>query len=195
MELKNNEDRLHLPDGVYLMNKSYIKKVRMKKTKSYLLLIIIYIILQSCDAGLKPHEKAYLAGTITYKDGTKYWPYNYINPAGDSVYDVRVVTFKTYPPVNIVSDILNGNAWFTNSLPKFVESSNFSLQITNYPIELQYIVVAMQYGPNIFQDWKVIGVYTLTGNNKEHSAIIIKDPIKYNISIDVDFNNLPPQPF
>ena len=66
------------------------------------------LFLLSCDHGLKPTE----AGTLIYEEpgfgGTVYfkgtWP--------DTVYDLRVVAFRNYPPSDIINEVLGGKAKF-----------------------------------------------------------------------------------
>jgi hypothetical protein len=163
-----------------------------KICNTYYLAISLLLGLIACDGGLYPPEpaqKAFVAGTITYKNGKSDWP-----PA-DSVIELRLVGFRNYPPGDILSELTKGNAFFTqDTLPRFVDSSSFSLEISKPPVELKYIAVAQRYG-SILQ-WKAIGVFTLTGDNTIPSPLIVKpgDNIR-NINIIVDFKNLPPQPF
>lgn len=154
--------------------------------------IIILFLLDSCNEGLVPPDKitkSYLNGIITYKNSKDGWP------AKDSTYAIRVVAFKSYPPGNIIEEIQTGNAYLTlNSLPLFVDSSSFSLEIPNPPIELKYIVIALQYDSSFFAQ-KAVGVFTTSGDKTKPSSIIIEGGKTYNINIDVDFTDLPPQPF
>jgi hypothetical protein len=157
--------------------------------------IILSLILYSCDMGLAPKEpakKSYISGEISYKGGKDKWP-----PA-DSVFEIRLVAFKNYPlsdSSSILRELTDGNAYFTlDTLPRFVEKSYYSLEINDPPVLLKYIAVAQRYG-NLFQ-WRVIGVYTESGDNLKPSSLLVNpgDSLK-NINIQVDFQNLPPQPF
>ncbi|MCX7736396.1 MAG: hypothetical protein N2319_06750 [Candidatus Kapabacteria bacterium] len=159
---------------------------------TYILLIFIF---SSCDMGLAPKEptkKSFISGIITYKGGTNNWP------PPDSVLEIRLVAFKNYPlsdSSSILRELTEGNAYFTlDTLPRFVEKANYSLEITDPPALLKYIAVAQRYG-NLFQ-WRVIGVYSETGDNTKPSSVMVNpgDSLK-NINIEVDFLNLPPQPF
>ncbi len=160
--------------------------------KIKLIIIVLISFLISCDEGLSPSEKeqkTYLNGIVHYLNGKNNWP------PKDSCYAVRIVAFKSYPPQNIIQDISEGNAYFTfNSLPLFVDSSNFSLEIKNAPEELKYIIAALQYS-NDLTSQKVIGVWSVNENNFEPSSIKIERGKRYSIEINVDFNKLPPQPF
>lgn len=148
------------------------------------------LFLLSCDHGLKPSE----VGATTYEEpgfgGTVYfkgtWP--------DTVYDLRVVAFRNYPPSDIINEVLGGKAKFSQSLPKKVDSTKYEVLADTGKWE--YIAVALQYGPNIFSDWKAIGVYDTT----EYDTIPTPIYIPYGkfirgINITCDFDNPPPQPF
>ncbi len=146
----------------------------------------------ACDEGLAPSEKeqkTYLNGIVRYVNGKNNWP------PTDSCFAVRVVAFKSYPPQNIIKELSEGNAYFTlSSLPLFVDSSDFSLEIKNAPVELKYIVASLQY-TNDLTSQKVIGVWSVNDNKFEPSGINIEKGKSYSIEINVDFNELPPQPF
>ncbi len=160
--------------------------------KFFLQLYIIFaFILCSCNEGLAPPPpiaKSFINGMITYKNGQDKWP-----PI-DSVKDIRVVAFKNYPPKNIIAEITNGDAFFTESMPKFVDTSSYSIEFTKPPIYVKYLVVAQQTGS--FMEWRAIGVYTLSGDvSKPDSIYVSPGKVINNININVDFDNLPPQPF
>lgn len=155
-----------------------------------ILLFIFGILLISCEGGLKPEPegKSYLKGEIIYKDGNKNWP------TSDSLFDLRVVAFKNFPPSDVFQEVLSGSAYFTNdSLPYYVDKTDFILEISDSPVELKYIAIAQQYGGIL--EWKAIGVYTESGDNTKHSSVFIDKGETKVIQILVDFNNLPPQPF
>jgi len=156
----------------------------------YLAILFVSIIV-SCNGGLAPppiSDKSYIGGIITYVNGKNEWP-----PA-DSVIDIRVAAFKVYPPKDIITEITGGNAYFSVPLDMFVNSDTFNLEIPNPPEEIKYIVVAQQYG-TIFE-WRAIGVWTLTGDASKPSSILIEPGKSYlDLDINVDFKNLPPQPF
>jgi hypothetical protein len=151
------------------------------------------LFLLGCDEGLAPKqlkEKSFLTGTLIFVGGKKEW-------SPDSMLAVRVAAFKIYPftgTYGIMEEIINGNAYFTpESLPLFVDSTTFSIEITNPPVLLKYIGVARQLDSNIFNQ-QVIGVYTETGDKTKPSTLLIEEGKTYNIRIEVDFKNLPPQP-
>lgn len=162
------------------------------------LLIVSLLIFTSCNGGLEPNNthspigKTYLTGIITYKGGKANWKF-----AQDSVVAIRVVAFKHYPDSSgILKDILTGNAFFTpTSLAFNVDSSLYSIEIPELPVEIVYIGVAQQYGADLTKQQRVIGVYSITGDNTKPSSIIIERDKLNRADIIVDFENLPPQPF
>ncbi|HPD33705.1 MAG TPA: hypothetical protein P5545_02950 [Bacteroidota bacterium] len=159
------------------------------KIKSKIFLFPILILLQSCNEGLSPQfeQKTVLQGKIVYTSGISSWP------AKDSLKDLRVVAFKNFPPQNIVQEILSGSAYYTQeSLPFYTDTTNFSIEIPDAPVLLKYIAVAQQYGG--LMEWRVIGVYKAQNSDTASNLYINKSETK-NITIYVDFNNLPPQPF
>jgi hypothetical protein len=157
--------------------------------------IIFILLFYACNTGLDPTKEIYnkpesfLKGRIIYLNGKDSWP------SKDSVFAVRVVAFKNYPPDDIISEIISGNAYFIfESLPLFVDSSDFSITIPDPPVELKYIAAALQYADTLTAQL-AIGVFTESGDNTKPSSINIQPGKEYFIYINVDFNNLPPQPF
>ncbi len=170
----------------------------MSLTYNLLFIFSIIIGLASCNAGLEPNNshspigKTYLSGTVTYKGGKDNWKF-----AKDSIVAIRVVAFKNLPDSSgILNDILAGNAFFTpESLPFFVDSSSYSIEITTLPVDIRYIGVAQQYGIDLTKKQRVIGIYTLSGDNTKPSSITVEKNKINRADIFVDFENLPPQPF
>ncbi len=152
---------------------------------------MLLFFITACNEGLQPQppvEKSFISGLITYVNGKDKWP------PPDSVIEIRVVAFKNYPPKDIIAEITNGNAYFTEALPKFVDTSSYMLEISKPPQTIKYLVVAQQYG-SLFE-WRSIGVWTLSGDNTKPSSITIEPGKTYTgLNITVDFDNLPPQPF
>ncbi len=146
----------------------------------------------SCDTGLEPPRETVLSGTVVFEGGSSQWP------AADSLFDMRVVAFVDYPPQNIAFDIINGRAWFTNdSLPYRVAETEWSIQLPDpAPMQIKYLVVAQQFGPNPLTDWRAVGVYAPADSRDEPTKIRVVDGKQYqNIELRVDFSDLPPQPF
>jgi hypothetical protein len=141
--------------------------------------------LSACDHGLEPPPatKPGFGGRITY---TGKWP-----PA-DSIYLLAVVAFKTFPPTNIVADILSGNAVYDTSLARNVEFQDY--QILTDPAKFDYVVVAQQYGPDIFSQWRVVGVYSDDPERVQPKAVDVpSETFVDHVDISVDFDHLPPQ--
>lgn len=113
-------------------------------------------------------------------------------PAESTLVDLRLVAFKNYPPGDIVSEVMLGNAQFTESLkPYFSDSLAYMLLLNGMPWNvIQYIVVAQQYGPNIQADWKMVGVYYSPGDtSKPGSVALSPSGVNGGINITVDFLN------
>lgn len=159
------------------------------------ILLIALSLLVSCDGGLEPTAKEdptkpknLIFGTIRYVQGKDSWP-----PA-DSMKDLRIVFFTSLPDsAGILSDLVAGKVLFTDSSLAFnVDSSSYQFKVTTTPITFKYIAVAQNYGT--FLDWKVVGLYSNDGVTPKE-LFIGKDSVVRNIDINVDFKNLPPQPF
>ena len=148
---------------------------------------ILSLFILSCDHGLKPSgekiQKPGFGGTIYFKGS---WP--------DTVYEVRVVAFRIYPPEDIANEILQGRAKFTDELPLNVPSTDYKL--FTEPGEWQYVITAMRYGEDILKDWMVIGVYDETPEDTIPTPVFVPEN-KFVRGIDMvcDFENPPPQPF
>lgn len=153
---------------------------------------MIMILLQACDSGLAPkpiEEKTFLNGTLHFIKGVDNWP-----PA-DSLFGIRVAAFKSMPDENIIQSIISGEAYFTpESLGKNADTLNFSIEISDAPVNLVYIVAVQQYELDITSQ-RVIGVYTTTGDKTKNSELTVEKGKIYDIDIDIDFDDLPPMPF
>ena len=160
----------------------------MRKNYYFIYIFFLLSTLMSCDRGLEPEPDttSYVNGMIHYVDNYDNWL------AADSIKDLRVVAFKNFPPTSVLEEVLSGRAYFTNqSLPTFVDSSEFSLEIADAPVTLNYIAVVQQFGE--IMDWRVVGLYSI---EKDSAAVLeVKQGKTYNIQINVDFENLPKQPF
>jgi hypothetical protein len=174
-------------------------KYQIFKLSSVLgLLLLMY----GCGEGLAPNNtqspenKTYLTGTIRYVGGKDGWQY-----VQDSLAHIRVVGFKTYPDsAGIIRDILAGNVYITpkvitETLPFNVDSSTYSLEFTDVPVTLLYLAAVQQYGADLTKQQRVIGIYSLTGDPTKPSSIVVEKGKLNRADIDVDFRNLPPQPF
>lgn len=167
-------------------------------------LAVTFIMAASCDDGLKPPPippVTSISGTVKYVGGRASW-----SPRRDSVWTVRVVGFKQFPPMDLINDILQGRAYFTpqalaidSTLPLYVDSARYSLILPeDPPPRIEYLCVAMLVDTaKLFstQGWRVIGVYSTTGNQRERSILPIIFGRDNQANISVDFRNPPPQPF
>lgn len=152
----------------------------------------------SCQEGLKPDaynevpQTATLAGTIEFLGGKEKFP------DSTKCWGIYVAAFKQFPKdsSSIFNEILRGNVYLQfESLPYPCDSANFSLTIKDAPINLEYIAVSMQTDSGKVDAQRVIGVYTISGDNTQPSQIMIEKGNRYDIKIIVDWDNLPPQPF
>ncbi len=161
--------------------------------KIYVLLLILglALLLFSCQGGLNPEEaqkESVIKGNVIITSGFQSWP----NP--DSALEIRVVAFRKFPPADVLTEVLSGNAYYTDALPRFRDTIPYVLNINDPPDTLEYISCALRYG-TIFQ-WKVIGVYTLdTLTRKPQTIFVPNGKTITDVNIYVDFYNLPEQPF
>jgi hypothetical protein len=161
----------------------------------YLIIVYVFFVLfYSCNQGLKPTEPDQsqitgISGKISYTN----WP-----PA-DSLFDLRLVVFKNYPPENIFEEVSEGRAFVypaigQESLPFFVDSTIYEMELAAGLYE--YVAIAQQYGSNLFNDWLAAGQYdTLITDGLPTAITVISGELLENINIEVDFDDLPPQPF
>jgi hypothetical protein len=151
-------------------------------------LLLAALCVGGCTGGLDPTTlpvEAVIRGTVSFR-GT--WP-----PA-DSLRDLRVVAFQNYPPTDVVGEVLGGRALFSERLPFFVESAPYELRVERPPVTFRYLIVAQQYGPDLFRHWRVVGVYGRDPTQPE-SLRVEPGEVYPRVDIVVDFDHLPPQPF
>ncbi len=162
-----------------------------------------------CDRGLGPiTEDTGFSGTITYKN----WP------RADSVYGLRLVALEEYPTdsTGLMIALLNGHAAVyphltTGVIPSeailgFVAGDAKHADTINYvftkegtvlkTVTYNYVVLAWQYGPNVFADWAPVGVYTEKPGTFDPAPVFVQDRrMREHIDIIADFHNLPPKPW
>ncbi|MBI5475566.1 MAG: hypothetical protein HY964_02375 [Ignavibacteriales bacterium] len=166
------------------------------KSILYIISVIILALLNfGCDKGLSPIDESQGGGSVTKGiSGTIH----FINwPPESTLVDLRLVAFKNYPPGDIVAEVMQGNAQFTETLkPYFSDSLSYTLVLTSGAwSSIQYIVVAQQFGPNIQADWKMVGVYYSPGDSTKPGSINLpSDGIVNGINIKVNFLNPPSAP-
>ena len=150
---------------------------------------LVYV---GCDQGLAPEPAAPsvhaygIRGVITFKN----WP-----PA-DSVRDLRLAVLQNYPVQDFVNEVLQGRARFTGQLPYGLDSVAYTLTLAPLPPgRFPLVGVAQQYGPNLQNDWRVVGIYFANGDTTRPGAVEVPpDSIVSGIDVHVDFQHLPPQP-
>lgn len=155
----------------------------------FIIFFVFLFVLFSCQEGLSPITQprvAYISGNLIVVSGRESWP------IADSALELRVVAFKSFPPKDLIGEIVSGNAYFTDTLPRFLDTIHYTLKIENPPVNISYLASALRYGTIL--EWKVIGVYTSSGQNPKPVLVGIGDSLT-NINIFIDFYNLPPQPF
>lgn len=147
----------------------------------------------SCDGGLSPTVTTvpfgFMSGTIRYQ----HWP------PRDSLIDLRLVAFRGFPPGSIPNEVLAGTAVVypsigdTALIPFYVDSLRYVFSLP--PGEYQYVVIAQQYGPDLYADWRAVGQYDLDSNLTVPSPVTISpSDTTLDININVDFTNPPPPP-
>ena len=157
----------------------------------FILVAIVISVVAGCDEGLSPDPinttTPGFGGVLTVVSA---WP------MADSVRDLRIVAFRNYPPKDIIVEVLAGTAIFSEQLK--YDSSRQTYRIVGEGMQgnFAYVVAAQQYGDNLFQDWRVVGVFTRSGDVNIPSPVELGSGLYLDdIDIRVDFDNLPPQPF
>ena len=184
--------------NIILDKRTGVHKIMKKPLMNFIFtgLILATMIFLFCDKGASPTDNnqtpqvSGVSGTVYYKN----WP------SPDSLKNIRLIVFKNYPPTNIVSEILSGQAVVYPALGDTV-GLPFNVDSTNYEFELDpgtyaYFVVGWQYGANLYNDWLAAGEYdTSPGDTLPTPLVISKNQILKNIYIQVNFDSLPYQPF
>ena len=157
------------------------------------------LIASGCDTGtgLAPlNEPSGFSGVISFKN----WP------PPDSVQELRVVAFESYPTDSsgILVALLSGRAVVypqigQKGLRQYLDTLHYEFtdKGTNLQAKLYgYVAVAWKYGSNIFVDWRPAGVYTTTPGTFQYAPVrVLTHRITPDINIDVDFHNPPPRPW
>ena len=158
------------------------------------ILILFFLTMFSCNHGLQPTEEntskvSGISGTIRYIN----WP------SEENLYDLRLIVFDRYPPGNIFDELGAKRAHVypaigETGLPFYVDSTNYVMELDSGYYE--YVVLAQQYGSNVFQDWLAAGQYDTLLIDEIPTPIQVRSgEILEHVDIHVDFDNLPPQPF
>jgi hypothetical protein len=168
----------------------------MRLCGKLLLGCVLALLLGHCDGGLDPTAlppTAELGGRLTVRGGRESYP------PRDSILDLRVVAFRTIPrDSSIIAAVLSGQAYFTPT--SILDSTHYAISIpftegTPEPLRLEYIAVAQQYGPNVFRDWRVVGLYASDSLWTPKAVVLRRGERRLDVDITIDFRNPPPQPF
>ncbi|RMF56496.1 MAG: hypothetical protein D6748_13350 [Calditrichaeota bacterium] len=172
----------------------------MNKIRFLAFLLVTISILYYCDKGLSPIPETsggIEEDTLTGISGTVYFK-NW--PPPDSLYELRIVVFKKFPPENLIVEVLTGEAIIyptaledTVTLPFYVDSVDYAIELE--PRVYEYVVLAHRYGPNRGADWQAAGQYDTTPDSLPTPVTVVEGKLLKNIDIYVDFKNLPIQPF
>lgn len=163
--------------------------------RSRVFVLLSCSVLLSCDKGLEPQSgqssgrTSAISGLVTYKN----WP------SPDSLRDLRIVLFRTFPPGNIIAEVLNGTAVVypplgdTALVPFYVDSLRFAFGLPSGVYE--YVAVVQQYGPSVTNHWRPVGQYDLDTSLSVPTPVTIpvSDTLR-NVDIAVDFIHRPPMP-
>jgi hypothetical protein len=171
--------------------------------------LVLCALFPGCDRGLGPiTEETGFRGIITYKN----WP------RSDSLFGLRVVAFEQYPAdsTGIMLALLGGHAavyphvttgvvpsmtilGYTASDPVHADTIHYVFTKEGTLLKegtYNYVVLAWQYGPNVFADWAPIGVYTAKPGTFEPAPVFVQERrMRDDINIIADFHNLPPKPW
>jgi len=155
----------------------------------------LIFLISGCDKGIEPAAQAPtgFSGTVSFKG---IWPTG-IKRTHVVVFSHLIQSSADFPPPNlsfVVDSIPYGSTTFTYNSVNDSFISIFNLA----PGDYKYIIVAQSKTPSIStdrKDWTVVGVYTTNGDQSQPGIMSIIDGIiTPGIDINVDFNNLPPQP-
>ncbi|MCS7000249.1 MAG: hypothetical protein RML15_08290 [Bacteroidota bacterium] len=158
--------------------------------------IVLVLVFSGCDGGLDPTAlppEAIISGRLLVRGGKETYP------PPDSLRDLRVVAFRTIPrDSSVIAAVLSGQAYFTQT--PVIDSTHYTITIpfgenTPEPLRLEYIAVAQLYGPNLFGDWRVVGVYATDTLWTPRALTVSRGERRTDIDITIDFRNPPPQPF
>jgi hypothetical protein len=114
----------------------------------------------------------------------------------DSLIDLRVVAFRNYPPGNIIEEVAAERAIISETLNFNQDTLYYKINTGDLSETFQYITVAQRYADNITLHWRAVGVYTLSGDPDAPSSVVLNGSnFVPDVNIEIDFYNLPPQPF
>lgn len=168
----------------------------MSKFISFFLITLLCLIV-SCDHGLEPPAETTrltgFSGQILYR-GT--WPPN--------VQLNKLIASKVYRRFRDINEIVS-LVMYTDSIKIYpvglLSSLPVNVDTTQYQFELpagEYLYIAVVQAHDDIanpQNWKIVGVYSDNVDRSPKSLVITENHMHKDIDIEVDFDNLPPQPF
>ncbi|MBU3742749.1 MAG: hypothetical protein FGM24_10785 [Candidatus Kapabacteria bacterium] len=167
----------------------------MKTLLAVLMSVCTIVVLSSCDGGLEPYpippDFTGFRGTVYFAGDSAAWP-------TDSIYNLVVVAFEEKPDSvgDILPAVLGGRAVFSKSMPLFVDSATYEIELpADRERTFRYVVVGMQDGPAITQDWTMLSIHAVDNDPLRPDSVTIVPGKTTIIDFNVDFSNLPPQPF
>ena len=151
--------------------------------------IVLFILCTGCDKGLAPIVVSPgFSGTITYK--SKF-------PPPDSLLDLRIIAVPYYPIDSSFQKIYDKVTSLVIAFsPEPLSTVTPTIKYTMFvdPKTYYYVAVVQQYGD--YTQWRVVGIYCdSTVSNIPKSVTVSDGKYTEGIDINVDFYNLPPQPF
>lgn len=163
-------------------------------------IILLTILVFGCDKGLSPPvpEKIDqgIAGVIYYKGN---FP--------DSLKEHRLIAAKMYRKYRSINEILNLILTGSDSIQIFPPIASPSLPLYKIdslsyrfslpPAIYKYIAIVQTTGALMDSTkWKIVGVYTEQVDTFQPGTVEVKlGQYVEEVNINVDYNNLPPQPF
>lgn len=154
-----------------------------------ILFILLVGLIISCQGGVTPNDgdrESFVSGRIIITSGRSSWP------SEDSCKEVRVIVVPEYPPYNIIADILEGRAYLSDTLPRYLDTIHYVVKIQRTPMPKAFILASMRYGTIVQQ--RMIGFYTKIPNSLVPDSLFIEKGIYLkDLNIFVDYYNLPQQ--
>ncbi len=152
-------------------------------------LSLIFAILVSCQGGVTPNDgdrESFVSGFIIVTSGSSSWPKE------DSCKELRVLVVPEYPPYNIIADILEGRAYLSDTLARFIDTIPYLVKIQRTPMAKAFILASVRYGTIVQQ--RMIGFYKKNQKSKVPDSIYINKGIYLkDLNVYVDFYDLPEQ--
>ncbi|MGB9771219.1 MAG: hypothetical protein ACPLX7_04475 [Candidatus Kapaibacteriota bacterium] len=151
--------------------------------------LIPLLFIFSCQEGVSPADgerESFVNGKIIVVSGIDSWP------RPDSAKELRIIVVPSYPPYNILADILEGRAYLSDTLQRFIDTIPYSVKIQKTPMESAYILASLRFGTILQQ--KMIGFYKKNPESKVPDSLYIDKGVNLqNLDIFIDFKNLPDQ--